>query len=131
VFFEVCGSSCEPHSFATFAALSLFEWDFDLEVTAGRGGIHGLGYFAYVTLRDTPLGIAKHPYRHGSAPQVLLARNILVRSNQNLKPGFFGSVKQLAIYQPVPAHVLCSRDGVACEKLNKRGRCAVVKQYAH
>jgi len=81
-----------------FAALLIFEWDFDFDVTAGCGGIHDRGYFAYITSRDTPLGIPKHHYRDGPAPQVLLARNVLIRGNQNLEPGFFGSFEQLAIY---------------------------------
>jgi DNA-binding GntR family transcriptional regulator len=64
--------------------------DFHFRIAAGCGCVHGGGNLADMTLHDAPLRIAKYENGNSAAHQVLLRQHVLVRSNQNLEPGFFG-----------------------------------------
>jgi len=124
---HVARTSSFPRSAAFLRSSRSFEGDLDLDVTAGRGGIHDGGYFADVTLEDAPLGISKHHNGQRSAPQILLYRHVLVRGDQDLEPGFLSGLEQLAVGQPVPTCVFCLGDDVTGKKRNERRGSPVIK----
>jgi len=105
--------------------------DFNLGVTALRGGIHHCNDSFYVQSKDGPLWSANYHDGNSPALQVLLVSNVFVGRNKHIEPRFFSWVQQSAVRESIPALRRSGSDIVPFEKWPDRHRGGLIEKDPH
>jgi len=109
----------------------LFELYVYLSVAARRGLVYNLRNPVKVQTYNPPGGVSKYDNANLPGSQVLLIPNVLIGSEQKIKPFCLSRCQQFAIGDLLPTTVNCLCDIIPRKRSGNAARCAVIKENAH
>ena len=109
----------------------LFERHVDRRVTAGPGGIDGLGYSACGQPDHRPLGVPENDERNPARSQVLLVADVLVGRDNHVEARPFGRLDQIAVGEFLPSAGTRLFDDMAIEEPCQPARHPVIEEDEH
>ena len=89
------------------------KWDFDLVIAARFGGLDGARYSREVKTDVGPLLIGQDHDGNPPVLQILLVADVLVRAQEDIEAGLFGSADEFAVPDLMPTQFSRSRDLMA------------------
>ena len=110
----------------------LRERDFHFHKAARGSRVHGCYNCGDMRPDQTPPSLTQHYNRNPATGKILLVAEILIGSDQRVKPRSLGCIQQIAILQFMPpAGSSLSHHVVVDQKSSKGSRCTVVEEDQH